>query len=377
MSFLSRSDLDSLLDVLVKEGASDLHLGVGRPPVMRRHGRLLEMPGYPYALTPADIDNVLEKSYGSASAPSMVQGGKPLDFAYDPSVDYDNLESAGAAARFRVNAAFSARGIRMVFRRLAAMPPSPADLHLPEDTTRFIASMRQGLILVTGPTGSGKSTTLAAWIRHLLEQDMDLHVLTLEHPIEYRYDDVVMQASYVTQHEIGRDFESFQVGLKNALRQDPDIILLGEMRDTETIRTALEAAETGHLVFGTVHTTDVASTVSRIVQNYPSGEQPGVRAQLINALRLVVSQRLLPAAAGGRVACREMLAFTPDLRATLLETSLQETPVKLASLTDKIGTSMRSAVTELYEQSRITEEVYRAQLAVLQEEASTLEAVHG
>lgn len=346
--------------------AADLHLGPGRPPVMRSQGRLQQVPGYPHDLTTADMDLLLEFACRSSTGPSSVQSLDDMDFAYMPAITNDVTHIK--ASIYRVNASMTIEGIRMVFRRLPSEPPTIQQISAPEPYVTILNTQRQGLILVTGPTGSGKSTTLAAGIRYLIEGDNSLHIITLENPVEYRYSGLNQDAAYVTQRELNRSLKNFSMGMRSALRQDPDVILVGEMRDLETMRMAMEAAETGHLVFGTVHTTDVASTISRIVQMFPTEEQTPARVQLLSSLRFIISQRLLPKKGGGRVAAREFLEFTPQLRKHLLELGPSALFNELQDATALQGLTMMAAIQSIHDQGAITPEELRRWELILQEE---------
>ncbi len=365
MYYTSRADLDALLKACDAADAADLHLGPSRPPIMRAQGRLQQVPGYPYDLTTADMDLILEFACRSATGPSSVQALDDMDFAYLPAITND--VNQGKLSVYRVNAGMTIEGIRMVFRRLPSEPPTLQQIAAPQPYIDILDSQRQGLILVTGPTGSGKSTTLAAGIRHLIEGDNSLHIITLENPVEYRYTGLNQDAAYVTQRELGRSLKNFTIGMKSALRQDPDIILVGEMRDLETMRMAMEAAETGHLVFGTVHTTDVAATISRIVQMFPTEEQQAARVQLLSSLRFIIAQQLLPKLGGGRVAAREFLEFTPDLRKKLLELNPATLFNELKDATALEGITMMGAVRANYDKGLITPEELRRWELILQE----------
>lgn len=376
MHFINREDIDNLLQVCKDNGASDLHIGPGRPPMMRVHGELEEIPGYPDDLTTADMDIILEKTYKSATGPAAVQGMADLDFSYEPSKSLVRGKEKNESV-YRVNAGATIEGIRMVFRQLPSIPPTMDEINAPDIYRHILATQRQGLVLVTGPTGSGKSTTMAAGIRGLLEGGNSIHVITLENPVEFRYTQVETHKAYVTQRELGRSMKSFEIGMRSALRQDPDVILVGEMRDLDTMKLAMEAAETGHLVFGTVHTTDVASTISRIVQMFPPATQNSARVQLLSSLRFVMCQRLLPRLPKGRVAAREMLEFTPELRSKLIELEPGKLVNSLINAVRETGTPMMRAIDELYDAGMISSDEHKKNALILQEELETLLAQTG
>jgi twitching motility protein PilT len=284
-------NLDALLAAAVHAGASDIHLKLGRPPLIRLDGAVTPLEGP--ELTEEDLDSCLRAL--TAVAPQrydQFQQTGELDIAY----------TGPELPRFRVNA-FRQRGatsfaLRVIPRRV----PRFSDLGLPPGVER-LAEEHRGLILVTGATGSGKTTTLAAIIDHI-NRSRQSHIVTIEDPIEVLHTD---QQSIVNQREVGLDTENFGQALRRALRQDPDTILIGELRDAETAQTALQAAESGHLVFSTLHTIDAAETVGRLIEFFPEGKQQQIRSILAGVLRGVISQRLLPRAGGGRVAVVEVM----------------------------------------------------------------------
>ena len=319
MYFTSRKDLDTLLQVADTYHAADVHLGPGRPPMLRGHGELFPIKEYTKELTAADMDMLLEFASRTPTGPSTVQSLEDMDFAYIPamstSVDSD------IPSVYRVNAGMTIEGIRMVFRRLPALPPTIHDIQAPDPYVNILNTQRQGLVLVTGPTGSGKSTTLAAMINYINENH-PAHILTIEDPIEFVHQS---KKALVNQRELHEHTHSFANALKSALREDPDVILVGEMRDPETIGLALTAAETGHLVFGTLHTTGAAKTVDRIVDVFPAGEKEMVRSMLSESLRAVISQTLLKTKDGsGRVAAHEIMLSTPAVRNLIRENKIAQ-----------------------------------------------------
>jgi twitching motility protein PilT len=285
-------DIDNLLAHAVELGASDIHLKIDRPPVLRLDGELEPQPGLG-TLTAADLDAVLRQV--TRSVPhryeSFGENGE-LDIAYEtPSLP-----------RFRVNG-FRQRGATsFAFRVIPRKVPTFDSLNLPAGVKR-LAEEHRGLVLVTGQTGSGKTTTLAAMVDHI-NRSRKQHIVTIEDPIEILHTDA---NSIVNQREIGVDTESFHEALRRALRQDPDVILIGELRDAETAQTALHAAESGHLVLSTMHTVDASETVGRMVEFFPGVKQPLIRSVLAGVLRGVVSQRLLPRVGSGRVAAVEVM----------------------------------------------------------------------
>jgi twitching motility protein PilT len=287
-------DLDVLLQRAVELGASDIHLKLYRPPMLRRDGAVLPMDEHP-ALTEADLDAILNR-VGAAAPQRLTQ--------FHESGDLDVAYQSGDLPRFRVNG-FRQRGATsFAFRVIPKRVPSFDDLRLPAGVRR-LAEEHRGLILVTGATGSGKTTTLAVMLDHI-NKTRQQHIVTIEDPIEILHPD---QHCIVNQREIGLDTSDFQQALRRALRQDPDVILIGELRDAETAQTALQAAESGHLVFSTLHTVDVAESIGRMIEFFPATKQQMVRSILAGVLRGVVSQRLLPKLAGGRIAAVEVMVM--------------------------------------------------------------------
>jgi len=287
--------IDKLLQTVVNRGASDLHIAVGQPPVLRLHGRLVKLDTK--VLEPDDAVGLM-KSISPERCQQELQEAGTSDYGF----------AFGDQARFRVSI-FKQRGnVGMVLRQIPNKLLSMEELGTPPVVKELIMRPR-GLMLVTGPTGSGKSTTLAACIDHL-NINIDHHIITIEDPIEFYH---YHKKSTVNQREIGVDVPSFAEAIRRALRQDPDVILVGEMRDLETIEAAITAAETGHIVFATLHTTGAQGTINRIIDVFPSHQQEQIRTQLSVAVIGVLSQQILPRKAGGRVAAYEMLVVTPAI----------------------------------------------------------------
>ena len=284
--------IDKLLEACVKQGASDIHITVGQPPVFRLHGRLRKLETK--VLEPDDTVALMKSiSPERCQRELQEQGGSDFGFAF------------GDKARFRVSI-FKQRGnIAMVLRQIPTEMMSPEFLGVPEIFTKLVMRPR-GLILVTGPTGSGKSTTLASLVNFINERT-DHHIITIEDPIEFYH---YHKKSTINQREVGVDVPSFSEAIRRALRQDPDVILVGEMRDLETIEAAISAAETGHIVFGTLHTNSAQGTVNRIIDAFPGDLQDQIRTQLSTSLIGVLAQTLLPRIGGGRVASFESLVVT-------------------------------------------------------------------
>ena len=285
-------ELDRLLRRAVELGATDVHLKIGQPPVVRRDGELGAMPDWP-RLEESDLESALRVV--GASAPARLE-------AFRETGDLDVAYQSSDLPRFRVNA-FRQRGaISFALRVIPKHVPTFADLSLPPGVQR-LAEEHRGLVLVTGATGSGKTTTLAAIIGHI-NRTRRQHIVTIEDPIEILHGD---HGCIVNQREVGLDTESFQQALRRALRQDPDVILIGELRDAETAQTALQAAESGHLVLSTMHTVDAAETLGRMIEFFPAAKQLQIRSIMAGVLRGVVSQRLLPKVDGGRIAAVEVM----------------------------------------------------------------------
>ena len=304
--------IDDLLEKLVAKGGSDLHISTGAPAVVRVHGSMETLTLDPLSaeqsaallgeITPPDLLAEFEETHD-------------CDFAY----------ALTGLGRFRVNLFANRLGMGAVFRQIPTVIPSFAQLQLPEVLASF-TELAKGLVLVTGPTGSGKSTTLAAMIDRI-NTERHVHLITIEDPIEFVHPN---KASLVNQREVGTHTASFATALRAALREDPDVILVGEMRDLETTMMGLEAAETGHLVFATLHTCSAASTVDRIVDQFPEGAQTQVRTMLASCLRGVVSQCLLKRKDGaGRVAALEILVCTPAVAANIRDGKTHQIPSAL------------------------------------------------
>ncbi len=295
--------MEKIIKAAVERGASDLHIKAGDVFRARIDGNLV--PLTKQALTPDQTRNIALRLIANEDDKARI----------DKLLDYDCSWGAPGIGRFRVNILRQRSSFMIVMRVIPFEVPSFDKLQVPPVLKR-IAEAERGMILVTGVTGSGKSTTMAALINHI-NQHANKHIVTLENPIEFLHRDI---KSSVTQREIGVDTESFRMGLRAALRQDPDVVLIGEMRDPETIDTAMKAAETGHLLISTVHTPDAQSTVMRIIAMFPPEEQGVVRVRLAESLHAVVSQRLLPRKDGkGRVAALEIMVVTPTIRELMLD----------------------------------------------------------
>jgi len=294
-------DIAELLAFTVKNKASDLHLSAGLPPMIRVDGdvRRINLP-------PLEHKELHDMVYDIMNDYQRKE--------YEENYELDFSFEIPGLARFRVNAFNQNRGCGSVFRTIPTEILTFEDLNCPAIFKELI-DVPRGLILVTGPTGSGKSTTLAAMIDYLNKKEHG-HILTIEDPIEFVH---TSNKCLINQREVHRDTKSFENALRSALREDPDIILVGELRDLETIRLALTAAETGHLVFGTLHTTSAAKTIDRIIDVFPAGEKPMVRSMLSESLRAVVAQTLIKRVGGGRVAAHEIMVGIPAIRNLIRE----------------------------------------------------------
>lgn len=368
VNWTDKQQVNAFLNYITKAGASDLHLVTDNPPVMRVNGNLTYLEDYPDRLYMEDIGNIIDITFRSKTGSSTILNLVDLDYAYHPSAAI-RPDDVRLLSGFRVNGVRDTLGYRVVFRRLDPLPPHYSEIKIPDDFINIIRNCSHGLVLVTGATGSGKSTTLASCIRYLIEEVGNLHIITLEDPVEYKYDQckkMPNSLAIITQRELSKSMTSFEVALKSALREDPDVIFVGELRNKETIQLALTAAETGHLVLATVHSSSVDSTISRIVQTYPSNEQDSARSLLINSLRCVLTQQLIKNKTGGRIAVRERLEFTPALRSELLLLNNNEIPKVLHEKCIENGTEMAQQLRRLNKDGDITQEELFIQLAKLQ-----------
>jgi twitching motility protein PilT len=334
-------DITELLSFAVQQGASDLHITAGMPPVIRVDGDIRRIK-----LPPLDQKAVQSLIYDIMN--DKVRKAFEDTFEADFSIDVPSL------ARFRVNVFNQNRGAAAVFRTIPSRVLTLEDLGMGK-VFQDLASLPRGLVLVTGPTGSGKSTSLAAMIDYVNDTRPD-HILTIEDPIEFVHES---KKCLINQREVHRDTQSFSNALRSALREDPDVILVGEMRDLETIRLALTAAETGHLVFGTLHTTSAAKTIDRVIDVFPAAEKSMVRSMLSESLQGVISQTLLKKTNGGRVAAPEIMIGTPAIRNLIRED-------KIAQMYSSIQTgaafgmkTLDQALLELLKKGLISREVAR------------------
>jgi twitching motility protein PilT len=334
-------DIAQLLAFAVKNNASDLHLSAGVPPMIRVDGDMkrINMP----ALTHKEVHGMVYD----------IMNDKQRK-AYEEFFETDFSFEIPKLARFRVNAYNQNRGAAAVFRTIPSLIMSLDDLNAPK-IFKDMAMHPRGLVLVTGPTGSGKSTTLAAMINYVNDNKPD-HIITIEDPIEFVHES---KRSLINQREVHRDTLGFSEALRSALREDPDVILVGELRDLETVRLALTAAETGHLVFGTLHTSSAAKTIDRIVDVFPSAEKEMVRTMLSESLRAVVSQTLLKRNGGGRVAAHEIMIGTPAIRNLIREGKIAQMYSAIQTGQSAGMQTLDQCLTELMQKGMISKEEAR------------------
>ena len=294
--------IENLLEICVQAKASDLHIQVGLPPMLRIDGTLRPIPNMP-VVTQADAEKMIFSTLDSEQQQILAKD-KEFDYSF----------AFGSIGRFRVNAFQEMGNLAAAMRLIPDKILSCQELGLPAIVEKFTEFPR-GLVLVTGPTGSGKSTTLAALLEKI-NQEKPVHILTIEDPIEFTYKS---KKALVAQREVHYDTYSFSRALKSALREDPDVVLIGEMRDLETIQAAITVAETGHLVFATLHTNSAAQSIDRMVDVFPAHQQQQVRMQLSSVLQAVCAQRLVPAIGGGRVAAAEIMITNPAIKSLIRE----------------------------------------------------------
>jgi twitching motility protein PilT len=334
-------DITELLAFSAKQGASDLHLSAGLPPMIRVDGdvRRINLP----ALEHSEVHSLIYE---------IMNDKQRKDFEEFLETDF-SFEVPGVA-RFRVNAFNQNRGAGAVFRTIPSKVLTMADLDMGA-VFKDISMIPRGLVLVTGPTGSGKSTTLAAMVDFINDNRYD-HILTIEDPIEFVHES---KKCLVNQREVHRDTHGFNEALRSALREDPDIILVGELRDLETIRLALTAAETGHLVFGTLHTTSAAKTIDRVIDVFPSEEKSMVRSMLSESLQAVVSQTLMKRANGGRIAAHEIMIATPAIRNLIREDKVAQMYSAIQTGSSVGMNTLDQCLEDLVQKRAITREVAR------------------
>jgi len=338
-------EITDLLVFTQKNNASDLHLASANPPILRIHGEMM-----PYKSPPLTSDDIKRMLY------SIMTEQQRADYERDFEIDF--AISFGDDMRFRVNAFNTLNGPAAVLRTIPNRILSMEELGTPE-ILKKLCYLHKGLVLVTGPTGSGKSTTLAATIDHINTNEAK-HIITIEDPVEFVHQS---KKSLINQREVGKDTKSFAKALRSALREDPDVILVGELRDIETIQLALTAAETGHLVMGTLHTNSAPKTIDRIIDVFPANDKEMVRAMLSVSLEAVITQTLLKRKDGGRVAAHEIMLGTSAVRNLVREGKVPQL-YSLIQIGSKIGMkTMKDSIMELFEQGIITEQTVRSSMA--------------
>jgi len=329
--------IETLLEACIKHGASDLHIQVGLPPILRIDGSLVPIPNTPI-LTTEIVDTLIFSTLDSMQRETLAKD-KEFDYSF----------AFGEIARFRVNA-FNEKGhLAAAFRLIPTKMPTIEELGMPQVISGF-ADYPRGLVLVTGPTGSGKSTTLAAIINKI-NSEKSVHILTIEDPIEFTHKS---KRSLVAQREVHYDTYSFSRALKSALREDPDVVLLGEMRDLETISSAITIAETGHLVFATLHTNSAAQSIDRMIDVFPAEQQPQIRSQLAGILMAVCSQRLVPAIGGGRVCAAEIMVANTAIRSIIREGKTHQLDTAIQTGASEGMQTMDRTLAKLVQQGTVT-----------------------
>ncbi len=329
--------LEELLEITIKQQASDLHLSVGWSPTLRISGRLVPLLKKK-KLSAKDTKGLAQNMMSAEELEKLLEK-KEIDFSYH----------FKDKARFRVNVFFQRENLSCALRLIPSKIPTIEELNLPETLHEFTKAS-QGFVLITGPSSHGKSTTLASLIDEI-NHTKAVHIITIEDPIEYIFKD---DRSIVDQREVNRDTLSFAAALRSTFRQDPDVIMVGEMRDSETIATAITAAETGHLVFATLHTNSAAQTIHRVVDSFPPAQQQQVRAQLSGSLLGVVSQRLIPRIKGGLIPATEIMMCTPAVANLIRENKIHELPLVIQTSAEKGMISLNRSLAALVKQREIS-----------------------
>lgn len=336
----NRKKMDELFKIAVQNKASDLHLVVNRPPILRIDGSLVEIKNQE-KISDKKMFSMLDSILNEVQKEKLFKN-KDLDMSYE-------IEGV---ARFRVNMHWEKERLGMVARVIGKKIPTMEEIEMPKCTYDMVR-MNNGLILVTGPTGCGKSTTLAALI-DLIIKERSCHIITIEDPIEFIFEST---NSIIKQRELGSDVLSFAAGLKHTLRQDPNVIMVGEMRDLETIAATMTLAETGHLVLATLHTINAAQTVDRVIDVFPPYQQDQIRVQLSMSLRGVISQRLIAKKGGGRMATREILINNPAISNLIRENKIAQIKTVIQTSADVGMITMDQDIKKLYQNDMISKEV--------------------
>ena len=342
--------IENLLEECVRTKASDLHLQVGLPPILRIDGALQPVSGY-NALDEATVEKLVFATLEEDQKQILIKD-KEFDYSF----------SFGDLGRFRVNAFHEKGNLAAAFRLIPNTIQTINELGMPPVVTSF-ADFPRGLVLVTGPTGSGKSTTLAALVDKI-NSEKAAHIITIEDPIEFTHKS---KRSVVVQREVHYDTYSFSAALRSALREDPDVVLIGEMRDLETISAAITIAETGHLVFATLHTNSASQSIDRMIDVFPPHQQPQVRSQLANILQAICAQRLVPAIGGGRVVAAEILVANPAVRSVIREGKTHQLDTIIQTGADQGMQTMDRTLVKLVQTGVITHDAAREYAVDLQE----------
>ena len=341
--------LKKLLNTAVSEGASDLHLTVGAPPTLRIAGELSPiLEASP--LSAEEIRNLVFSLVSEEQRDHLLVN-KELDFSFSLAA---GEARTGNESRFRVNAYYTKGNLAAAFRRIPLTVPRIEELHLPQILYQF-AQQQQGFILVTGPAGCGKSTTIASMLDEIC-RTRAVHILTIEDPIEYLFSH---DKALIDQREVGSDTNSWSIALRSVLREDPDVVFVGEMRDAETISSAVTIAETGHLVFATLHTNSAAQSMDRIIDVFPEAQQGQIAAQLAATLEAVVSQRLLPAIGGGLVPACEILLSTPAVKNMIREGNTHQIDNVITTSFEQGMVTLERALVRLVKEGRVEIDVAR------------------
>jgi twitching motility protein PilT len=333
----SKQEMDRLLTVTAEEGASDLHLSVGRYPTLRIDGRLVALDDKKI-LSAKDTESLITSILDERQVKQLYEE-QELDFSYEPE----------GSSRFRTNIFFQRGTMSVAFRLISSKIKTLEELGMPSTLYEF-ASQSQGFVLVAGPSGHGKSTTLAALIDRINAEKYK-HIITIEDPIEYVY---TQNRCIIDQREVFTDTKSFQNALRSVFREDADVILVGELRDWETISTAITAAETGHLVFATLHTNSAAQTIDRIIDSFPASQQNQIRAQLSGALLGVVSQRLIPRIGGGRVPAVEIMKSNSAVKNLIRENKIHQLDLVINTSADEGMVSLNNSLSQLVKDGEIS-----------------------
>jgi twitching motility protein PilT len=355
VSIDAKNKINELLEYTIEKGASDLHISVGYPPVIRVDGELEEVNEQ--IIDPVEAEELILPLMGDDKR-ELLEVNKEIDFAYTHEGKYNG--------RFRINAFYAMRHLSAAFRLIPNRIRTIDELKLPQIYHQF-TKLRQGMVLVTGPTGHGKSTTIAAMLEDI-NRNRFSRIVTIEDPIEYVFQG---KKSLIDQREMGQDTHSWPIALKSAMRQDPDIILVGEMRDYETISAAITLAETGHLVFATLHTNNSAQSIDRLIDVFPEEQQSQVRAQLSNILEVVIAQRLIPLDAGGRRAVAEILVINPAVQTLIRESKSHQIDNVIRTSSDVGMISLERSLVDLVREGVISIKTAQ-EFAVYPEEVSRL-----